>query len=162
MNNKLMFSSERETWETPQDFFDLVNKEFNFDVDVCALPNSAKCKKYYTPEIDALKQKWEGVCWMNPPYARVITGKWVEYAQSQAVRGTVVVALLPARTDTVWFHDAMVSEPAIMFLKGRLKFGGAKNAAPFPSCLIVFSDNQSEARLKLLNLPAEIQGFIAL
>lgn len=132
--NEVMFSSKTDLWSTPQDFFDKLNEEFGFDVDVCALPSNAKCDKYYTPLDDGLSQKWEGVCWCNPPYGREI-GKWVKKAyQSDAI----VVMLLPARTDTKWFHDYIYGKAEIRFIKGRLKFGDSKNAAPFPSMIVVF------------------------
>ena len=78
-----MFSSRTDLWSTPQDLFDELNKEFNFDIDVCALPENAKCERYFSPQIDGLSQKWEGVCWCNPPYGREI-GKWVEKAYKDA------------------------------------------------------------------------------
>lgn len=124
-------------WETPQDLFDRLNEEYNFECDVCAIPENAKCKKYYTPEVDGLKQEWQGVCWCNPPYGREI-GKWVEKAYvASTYYGVTVVMLLPARTDTKWFHDYCL-KGKIEFLRGRLKFGGSKNSAPFPSMIVVF------------------------
>lgn len=135
MNNKVMFSSKNDIWETPQDFFEKLDEEFNFDCDVCALPENAKCKKYYTPEQDGLKQKWVGVCYMNPPYGKKIK-EWVKKAYES---DTIVVALLPARTDTKWFHDYIYGKSEIRFLRGRLKFGGVKNSAPFPSMVVIFN-----------------------
>ena len=138
MNTEVMFSSKVDTWETPQDFFDKINKEFNFDLDVCALDSSAKCENYFTPEIDGLKQDWKGVCWMNPPYGREIS-KWIKKASEEVVKhDSVVVALLPARTDTKWFHDYIYHQHVVRFIKGRLKFGNAVNSAPFPSMLVIF------------------------
>ena len=142
MNTKLMFSSEKDTWETPQDFFDELDKEFNFELDVCALPSSTKCKEFITPEIDALKQSWvafnrRNMCWMNPPYGRQIKD-WIKKAHNEAQKGATVVALLPARTDTRWFHDYIYNKYEIRFIKGRLKFGDAVNAAPFPSMVVIF------------------------
>ena len=86
MNTELMFSSRTDLWSTPQDLFNELNKEFNFDIDVCALPENAKCERYFSPQIDGLSQKWEGVCWCNPPYGREI-GKWVEKAYNSAKFG---------------------------------------------------------------------------
>ncbi len=130
------FSSKTDLYATPQDFYAALNDEFGFEVDVCALPSNAKCKKYYTPEQDGLKQDWEGVCWMNPPYGREI-GKWMEKAYNSSLNGATVVCLVPSRTDTRWWHKyAMKGE--IRFIKGRLKFGGAKNSAPFPSAVVIF------------------------
>ena len=134
MNKEVMFSSKTDLWETPQDLFDKLDAEFHFELDVCALPDNAKCKRYYTPEQDGLSQKWGGCCWCNPPYGRQI-GKWVRKA---AESGTTVVMLLPARTDTKWFHDYILGKAEIRFLRGRLRFGGCNNCAPFPSMVVVF------------------------
>ena len=135
MNTDVMFSSKTDLWETPQDFFDDLDWEFHFDLDVCALPKNAKCVRYYTPEEDGLAQPWEGTCWLNPPYGREI-GRWVKKAADSATGGATVVMLLPARTDTRWFHDYIYGKAEIRFVKGRLKFGGAKNSAPFPSMVV--------------------------
>lgn len=134
MINQGMFTSTTDQWATPQDFFDKLNEEFGFTVDVCALPENTKCNVYFTPEIDGLKQDWLGVCWCNPPYGRGI-GKWIEKAsQSKAT----VVCLVPARTDTAWWHDYAMKADDIRFIRGRLKFGGSKNSAPFPSAVLVY------------------------
>lgn len=137
MNTDAMFSSKTDLYETPQDFFDQLDAEFRFDVDVCALPENAKCKRYYTPEMDGLSQPWEGVCWCNPPYGREI-GAWVRKARFASDAGNTVVMLLPARTDTAWFHDWIYGMAEIRFVRGRLKFGGGKNSAPFPSMIVIF------------------------
>lgn len=131
MNNDLMFSSKTDLWETPQDFFDKLNRRFQFETDVCALPENAKCARYFTPEQDGLKQEWTGVCWMNPPYGREI-GKWVKKAYESAEQNlATVVCLLPARTDTAWFHDYAL-RGQIDFVRGRLKFGGGKKQRAVP------------------------------
>ena len=138
MNTDVMFSSKTDLWETPQEFFDKLDKEFHFNLDVCALPENAKCAAYYTPEMDGLIQPWYGRCWCNPPYGRGIE-KWVERAYCSAVEGgAIVVMLLPARTDTRWFHEYIYGKAEIRFVRGRLKFGGSKNSAPFPSMVVVF------------------------
>jgi phage N-6-adenine methyltransferase len=130
------FSSKTDLWATPQVFFDELDNEFHFETDVCALPENAKCKRYFTPQQDGLSQEWDGVCWMNPPYGRDIS-KWMKKAYESSLHGATVVCLVPSRTDTKWFHDfAMKGE--IRFVKGRLKFGGCKNSAPFPSAVVVF------------------------
>lgn len=138
MNTEVMFSSKTDMWSTPQDLFDELNTEFHFETDVCAIPENAKCEKYYTPDINGLKQEWSGVCWCNPPYGREI-GKWVaKAAESKAT----TVMLIPSRTDTKWFHDYIYNKAEVRFLKGRLKFGGAQNSAPFPSMIVVFRGNE--------------------
>jgi site-specific DNA-methyltransferase (adenine-specific) len=139
MNTELMFSSKTDLWETPQDLFDKLNNEFQFTLDVCATPENAKCDKFYTKEQDGLKHPWKGTVWCNPPYGRGI-GQWVRRALFASVSGSTVVMLLPARTDTKWFHDYIYkrNNVEIRFIGGRLKFGGSKNSAPFPSMVVVF------------------------
>nr|DAU97397.1 MAG TPA: DNA N-6-adenine-methyltransferase [Caudoviricetes sp.] len=134
-----MFSSKTDLWETPQDLFDKLNNEFQFTLDVCATPENAKCDKFYTKEQDGLKHPWKGTVWCNPPYGRGI-GQWVRRALFASVSGATVVMLLPARTDTKWFHDYIYkrNNVEIRFIRGRLKFGGSKNSAPFPSMVVVF------------------------
>ena len=125
-------------WETPQSFFEQLDKEFHFNTDVCATAENAKCANFYTEEQDGLALPWEGVCWCNPPYGREI-GKWVKKACESAYDGkATVVMLLPARTDTKWFHDYIYHKAEIRFVKGRLKFGTSKNCAPFPSMVVVY------------------------
>jgi len=136
MNTKVLFSSENEEWETPIDFYNELNKEFKFNLDPCALPNNAKCEKFFTPNDNGLEQRWEGhQVFCNPPYGKEI-GKWVKKCM-ESVGGTRV-ALLPARTDTRWFHDYVYGKAEIRFVKGRLKFGDSKNSAPFPSMVAIW------------------------
>jgi phage N-6-adenine-methyltransferase len=137
VNTEVMFSSKKDDWETPQWLFDELNKEFDFDLDVCATRENKKCRNFYAKELNGLKQSWQGVCWMNPPYGREI-GKWIKKAYEESLKGSTVVCLLPARTDTKWFHDYILGKAEVRFLKGRLKFGGSKNSAPFPSMVVVF------------------------
>ena len=139
MNTAVMFSSATDLWATPQWLFDDFNAEFGFTLDACALPSNAKCAKYFTPEVDGLAQDWSGeVVWCNPPYGREI-GKWVKKcAEESKKNNTTVVALLPARTDTRWFHEYIYHKAEVVFLRGRLKFGDAKNSAPFPSMIVIF------------------------
>lgn len=129
-----LFSSKTDMWETPQELFDELDNEFHFDLDVCATSENAKCKVFYTKDEDGLIKPWYGTCWCNPPYGRQIA-KWVKKA---AESDCTVVMLLPARTDTKWFHDYIYNRVEIRFLKGRLKFGKSKNAAPFPSMVVIF------------------------
>lgn len=142
MNNKnieTMFSSASDEWATPQDFYDKLNGKFKFTLDPCCSPFNAKCDKYFTPKEDGLVQSWEGeTVFMNPPYGRQIKF-WIEKAFNESKEpGTIVVALLPARTDTRWFHDYIYKKHEFDLLKGRLKFGNCKNSAPFPSMIVIF------------------------
>lgn len=137
--NASLFSSETPEWETPQAFFDHLNERWHFTLDVAATAQNAKCARYFTRETDGLAQNWGGErIWLNSPYGREIVN-WVRKAVTEAAKpGTVVVMLLPARTDTSWWHDYVIPSADITFLRGRLKFGGAKNSAPFPSAIAVF------------------------
>lgn len=134
----LFFSSKSDEWETPDDLFRAIDAEFHFTLDACALPSNAKCSRFFSPEDDGLSQKWGGVVWCNPPYGRQIQ-KWVKKAYKAAKdRDADVVMLLPARTDTKWFHDYIYGKAEIRFVRGRIKFGGCVNNAPFPSMIVVF------------------------
>lgn len=136
------FSSKTDLWSTPQDFFDKYNEKYKFTLDVCATDENAKCDLYYTKENDGLKQDWVGVCWMNPPYGRQIK-EWVKKAYESSLSGVTVVCLLPARTDTKWWHEYCI-KGEIEFIKGRLKFGGSRVGAPFPSAVVVFRGEHNE------------------
>ena len=137
MNNlSVHFSSATDLWATPQELYDKLNARYSFELDVCATAENAKCPRYFTVADNGLAQEWRGRCWMNPPYGREI-GAWMAKAWRSAQAGALVVCLVPARTDTAWWHDYAV-KGQIEFLSGRLKFGGHKNSAPFPSAIIVF------------------------
>ena len=134
------FSSATDLHATPQEFFDKLNAEFGFTLDVCATSENAKCFNYFTKEQDGLAKNWfsaasGGSVWMNPPYGREI-GRWMEKANEAAKEGATVVCLVPARTDTKWWHECAIQHE-VRFIRGRLKFGDAKNSAPFPSAVIV-------------------------
>ena len=140
MTNNIHFSSKTNEWATPQNFFNQLNEEFEFNLDPCATHENNKCDNYYTLEEDGLKQNWDGYnVFCNPPYGREIH-KWVK--KSAEARGGVVVLLVPARTDTKYFHEYIYQKKnvEIRFIKGRLKFGDCTNAAPFPSMVAIFKN----------------------
>ena len=140
------YSSKTDQWETPQNLYDDLDKEFCFSLDVACDSTNQKCVSGLRIDlgVDGLAAQWGGVCWMNPPYGRQI-GKWVEKAWREAQAGATVVCLLPARTDTKWFsvfwdhylHRPRHASDEVRFLRGRLRFGGAKHCAPFPSVVVV-------------------------
>lgn len=135
--NKVHFSSATDLWSTPQDFYERLHAEFQFDLDVCATHENAKCANYFTAESNGLIQDWgTHTCWMNPPYGRTI-GLWMKKAWEAAQAGATVVCLVPARTDTNWWHNYAI-QGEIRFVRGRLKFGDQKNSAPFPSAVVIF------------------------
>ena len=133
------FSSKSNEWPTPQHLFDELNQEFNFTLDPCATEENAKCSKHFTIEDDGLSKDWSNdVVFMNPPYGREIK-KWIKKAYEESLNGATVVCLIPARTDTMYWHDFIFDKADdIRFLKGRLKFGNGKNSAPFPSAIVVY------------------------
>ena len=140
MINAALFSSSTDEWATPQYLFDSLNKEFEFTLDPCALPSNAKCKRYFTPQDNGLLQDWEGeTVFCNPPYGKAIAN-WVRKCSEESKKpNTIIVGLIPARTDTRYFHDYIYGKAKeIRFIKGRLKFGGAKTSAPFPSMIVIF------------------------
>lgn len=142
-------SSNDDTWTTPRKFYDGLNEEFNFSLDAAALESSTLCiNNWYGPDHpetgrrDAFSRDWAldsngGTVWLNPPYGRTIKS-WVAKAQAEVNKGAKVVLLVPSRTDTAWWHDHCI-EYEIRFIRGRLKFGNQKNAAPFPSAVVVMS-----------------------
>lgn len=140
MINTGLFSSITAEWATPQAFFDELDREFHFDLDPCATDSNAKCELYYTVEDDGLTKNWGGRrVFCNPPYGREI-GKWVKkcYEESQKP-DTLVVLLIPARTDTAYFHEYIYKKAReIRFIRGRLHFNEAKQGAPFPSMVVIF------------------------
>lgn len=137
--NSGLFSSTTDQWATPQKFFDELNKEFNFNLDPCATKENAKCRKFFTEKDNGLLQDWSGYrVFCNPPYGRAIAA-WVKkcYEESQKP-DTLVVMLIPARTDTSYFHDYIYHKAEIRFIRGRLHFNESPQGAPFPSMVVVF------------------------
>lgn len=137
---KILFSSAKHDWETPQFLFDELHSEFHFTLDPCCEPHTAKCPKYFTSSQNGLVQNWEGeTVFCNPPYGRLIY-HWVQKCFIESRKpATKVVLLIPARTDTKYFHEFIYRQAnEIRFLKGRLRFSNSLNSAPFPSMVIVF------------------------
>jgi phage N-6-adenine-methyltransferase len=150
LNTALMFSSARDDWQTPPDLCAKLNHEFRLKLDVAAHAGNTKCQYWYGPgglHEDALSVPWEpgyGACWMNPPYSRGLQRKFIVKAFDERRHGVTTVALLPARTDTLSFHDYIYQRSGVevRFLKGRIKFVGARHGAPFPSMVVIFRGKQ--------------------
>jgi phage N-6-adenine-methyltransferase len=175
--NNVHFMSEKIDWETPQDLFDELDREFDFDLDVCATDENKKCDYWLTEREDGLSESWHEylrppiTCWMNPPYGDpelpckknsqgeytctkkkcILRGHhideyvpgikdWMKKAYEESQKGCTVVCLVPSRTDTGWWHEYVMKADEIRFIRGRLKFGGSKNSAPFPSVIVIFRD----------------------
>lgn len=145
--NKALLSSKKMDYCTPQDFFDELDAEFVFALDAAATDKSAKCNRYFTPETDGLKQPWDVpsgyAVFCNPPYGRQI-GEWVKKAYGESVRtGGTIVLLIPARTDTKYFHRYIYDKAEIRFVEGRLRFtdedGNSYGPAPFPSMVVIYN-----------------------
>lgn len=151
MNNVHFQSSDKE-WETPDSLFKPLEKEFNIVLDVCANASNAKCKAFFDKAINSFTASWhlandiagsdDSACWMNPPYGRSIEG-WVRKAHEESLKGVTTVALLPARTDTSWFHNYINNKEEVRFIKGRVKFVGATSSAPFPSMIVIFRPKET-------------------
>tara|TARA_R110002020_G_scaffold473393_1_gene702565 strand:+ start:973 stop:1464 length:492 start_codon:yes stop_codon:yes gene_type:complete len=135
---KTMFSSDSSDWETPKDFFERLNRSFRFTLDPCCTPKTTKCPSFFTKDHDGLSKSWAGHrVFMNPPYGRGIK-KWIKKAYEEGSKPqTIVACLIPARTDTKYWHEYCMKADEIYFVKGRLKFGDSPNAAPFPSAVVV-------------------------
>ena len=145
MITKGMLTSKRNDWETPQKLFDELNKEFNFTIDAAADEENHKCERYYTKKENGLEKSWKNErVFLNPPYGRELP-KWVKKAAEEAKnKNTIVVMLIPARTDTKWFHDYIYKKAEIRFIKGRLKFGDGGKDAPFPSMVVIFRRGRND------------------
>lgn len=138
MKTDVLFSSKSDEYETPQDVFNALDAEFHFNLDPCSTDENHKCQVWFTKEENGLCQDWGGYrVFCNPPYSRI--SEWVEKCYQESRKdGTLVVMLIPARTDTRYFHDYILHRSEIRFIKGRLKFGDSKNSAPFPSMVVIF------------------------
>lgn len=137
--NRVLFNSNKMDWGTPQELFDKLNKKYNFTIDVASNDQNYKCERHYTEKEDGLKQDWTNeIVWCNPPYGREIY-KWIEKASKSKC---LSVFLIPARTDTKWFHEFIYEKDNVTyeFLKGRVKFDGGVNSAPFPSMIVIFNN----------------------
>jgi len=149
---RVMFSSDKNDWETPQSLYNQLDNEFHFTLDAAASDTNHKCDRYYTAQTDGLSHNWGGeTVFCNPPYGNKETGVWTKKCYDESRKnGTTVVLLIPARTDRASFHDYIYKKPGveIRFLRGRLRFetnGEAGDAAPFPSMIVVFrSPDQAE------------------
>ena len=149
----VMFSSKTGQWATPQDFFNKLNWRFGpFDLDPCADADNAKCTKFFSEADDGLSHSWAGyTSFINPPYGRGID-KWIKKAyQESRKEDTRIVMLIPARTDTKYWHDYIMKADEVYFVKGRLKFGDSENAAPFPSAVVVFDGSNRQQIFGAMN-----------
>ena len=138
MENRALFSRKSDEWSTPEHIYNQLNAEFNFNLDPCATDENHKCEKYFTKAQDGLQNDWGGCrVFCNPPYSQI--GKWVEKAYREGQKdNTLVVMLIPSRTDTRYFHDFILNRSEIRFIRGRLRFGDADQNAPFPSMVVIF------------------------
>lgn len=134
---KSKFGSGTVEWPTPDSMWKPLNDEFGFTLDVASTHENAKCAAHYTMAEDGLAQAWSGVCWMNPPYGRVMTA-WLRKAVAEMGNGVTTVALVPARTNTTWWHDLCMKFGEVRFVRGRPKFVGAIHGLPQPLAIVVF------------------------
>lgn len=150
------FESKKQEWATPQDLFDQLNEEFKFTLDLAASPEDAKCPNYYTKEIDGLAQDWNGMCWLNPPYGskEYKLENWIKkaYHSTQSNNECIVVMLIPARTNTRWWHNYCMNAAEVKFICGRPKFGNAKHGLPQPLAIIVFKQHDGNTKFSSLRM----------
>lgn len=137
------FTNKSDRWSTPDGFYTKLNDEFGFTLDACASHDNAKCKKYFDEKANGLEQDWQkATVFMNPPYSNAAA--WMAKAREEARKGATVVCLVPARVDTKWWHDSVMGQDdkgcaqEVRLVRGRLKFSGAKDGAPFPSAVVVY------------------------
>lgn len=151
-NLSVHFTSKKQDWATPQDFFDKLDIEFNFEWDSCADSNNTKIPGcYYDEKDDALSQEWSRtakVFWMNPPYNKC--SEFIKKAYEESQQGCTVVCLIPARTDTQYFHNFIMKAKEIRFVKGRLKFEGGESSAPFPSMIVIFTPGNNHPTINTI------------
>jgi site-specific DNA-methyltransferase (adenine-specific) len=148
----VMFSKKSDNWETPQDFYDGLNKEYHFTLDPCAIKENAKCPKFYTIEDDGLIQNWKDeIVFVNPPYGDI--SSWVSkcYYEYTLYNATVIL-LIPARTDTKYFQEYCLRCTSLGFVEGRLTFGNCESPAPFPSVIVVFDPKEKDKTQKLFRI----------
>lgn len=151
------FESAKQEWTTPAKLYEPLNEKYNFNFDLAADKHNTKCQHYYSENDDSLKQEWRGRCWLNPPYGGMAANKlanWVKKAKSETERGSaeLVAVLMPARTNTKWWHDCCMKANKIIFICGRPKFGGAKYGLPQPLAIIIFENVKKELTIDTLRL----------
>lgn len=144
MINKGLFSSNSNEWATPSDFYKELDAEFHFNLDPCCTDENAKCERHFTKEQNGLIQDWGGArVFCNPPYGREIS-KWVEKCYKESLKpNTLVAMLIPARTDTSYFHQWIYHKAEIRFIRGRLHFNDSKQGALFPSMVVIYDNTQN-------------------
>jgi len=146
------FKTENQSWETPDELFNILNEEFLFDIDVAANNNNKKCDKFINEKKNALIKEWEGTCWLNPPYGGKRENSlknWVKRAFEQSrKKNCVVVMLIPARTNTIWWHEYIMRAKEIRLIRGRPKFKGNIHGLPWPLAIIVFCEESEKPILK--------------
>jgi len=143
------FKSENIVYSTPRKLFEVINQEFNFNLDVCALPENAKCQVYFSPEDDGLKQDWSGVCWMNPPFNKDLK-KWVLKAAAESKKyNSIICCLIPVRSNTIWWKDVCESAE-IRFIIGEVNFNDLERGLWLPMCLMIFG-TERRGRFSYIN-----------
>lgn len=146
------FESKKQDWTTPDEVFDPLHQEFGFTLDAAASAENTRAAKFFSVEEDGLKQDWgDNTVWVNPPYGETVGGlaTWVKKAAKAAENGATVVMLIPARTNTKWFHDYCLALGEVRFIKGRPKFGGAKHGLPQPLCVVIWRPESKSQVMEL-------------
>lgn len=160
--NPALNSSVCHTWRTPPDFYARLDAEFAFTLDAAASSDNALAPTYYTEDDDGLRQDWTGTVWCNPPYGRTI-GRWLAKGRRSAESGSadVVVMLVPARTDTAYWHEHVMRADEVRLVAGRLRFSGA-DQAPFPCAVVVFRGRRAAPRFATMSARVTASPRLAL
>jgi len=137
--------TQKDKWETPGHIYNKLNQEFNFTLDPCCEPNTAKCAKYYTMEDDGLSKSWEGeTVFVNPPYSAGNIDRWTRKCYEESLKpNTIVVALIPVSTSAKWWHSYVLNKGQLRYVERRIQFEGAAQSAPFSNVIIVYGESGS-------------------
>lgn len=143
------FKSDKIEYSTPQKLYDFINKEFNFEIDVCASESNKKCNKYFNVKMDGLKQNWTGKCWMNPPFNKELK-KWVIKAKQESEKHkSIICCLIPVRSNTNWWKECCESSE-IRFIIGEVNFNELERGLWLPMCLMIFG-TENKGKFSIIN-----------
>lgn len=147
--NSALFTSNKLDWETPDELFRYLNKIFRFEIDLAANRENAKCQRFIGEEMDSLAIDWGAfrgqTCWLNPPYGKNL-GSWMHKCVEAKNKGVTVVALVPVRSDTIWWNVSVKGHAVVLPIQGRIKFKGGASCAPFPSCIVIYFGKDASCR----------------
>ncbi|UVF62335.1 adenine methyltransferase [Nitrososphaeria virus YSH_462411] len=141
-------TSDSQIYETPDELFLPLHKEFNFELDVCANENNHKVEQYYDEKDDCFTKDWKLTSWMNPEFVKV--GKFIKKAYEESVKhGSTIVCLTMVKSNTNWWRDIAMKAKEIRFINQKVQFKGTPQGLRFPCCLIIFSPHDGETKFSV-------------